>query len=131
MKNRPEGDSRAASSFSDSKQPAKNVLSDQPTLLQVPPSPQSIADELAGDGIHVGSIWKSPRDKTTCIQAKLRSFNECPYLDVRVFQLDERGRMKPTSKGVTVSVAKIGGLSKLVGDAYRKALAIGLVGGSS
>jgi Transcriptional Coactivator p15 (PC4) len=122
MKNRPQSALRAASS-SDKDQASNNVLSDLGAVPQ--------ANYSAVDIAHVGAIWKSPRDKRTCIQAGLKSYNGSPYCDLRIFEMDAQGRMRPTSKGLTVSPQKLMHLAKLVGDAARKAHALGLTGASS
>jgi hypothetical protein len=76
----------------------------------------------------VGAIWLSPRDRTRCIQGGIKSFNgSAPYFDLRIFEMDAQGRMRATSKGITVSAQKLPALAKLVGDAARKAHALGLV----
>jgi hypothetical protein len=80
---------------------------------------------------HVGAIWKSPRDKRQCIQAQLRAFNGSPFCDLRIFELDHQGRMRATSKGLTISPQRLMQLAKLVGDAARKATALGLIEVSS
>jgi hypothetical protein len=83
------------------------------------------------DIAHIGAIWKSPRDKRTCIQAGIKSYNGSAYLDLRVFQLDAQGRMRPTAKGITISPQRLMALAKLVGDAARTAHALGLTAVSS
>ncbi|MGY4370895.1 hypothetical protein ACVW1A_006960 [Bradyrhizobium sp. LB1.3] len=76
---------------------------------------------------HIGAIWKSTRDKRTCIQAGLKQFNGSPYCDLRVFELDAQGRMRATAKGITISPQRLMQLAKLVGDAARKAVELGLI----
>ncbi|MCP3444191.1 PC4/YdbC family ssDNA-binding protein [Bradyrhizobium sp. CCGUVB14] len=87
----------------------------------------SIPTEIA----HIGAIWRSPRDKSTCIQGALKTYNSNPYFDLRLFELDHAGRMRPTSKGITVSPQRLMQLAKLVGDAARTAARLGLIPGSS
>ncbi len=84
------------------------------------------------DVAHVGAVWKSPRDKRQCIQAGFKSFNGSPpYLDLRVFELDAQGRMRATTRGITISPPRLNQLAKLIGDAARKAQKLGLTAGSS
>jgi hypothetical protein len=79
------------------------------------------------DGIGCGAIWKSPRDRTRAIEARLREFNGNAFAEFRLMQMNEQGRMVPTGKGITVSTAQLGKFSKLVGDAYRKAEKLHLI----
>jgi hypothetical protein len=85
------------------------------------PEMRAQATPIHSDGIHVGAVWKSARDKTQCIQGTIKSYCGNPYLDLRVYALNASGRMVPTPKGITVSLAQLGKLTKLVGDAYRMA----------
>lgn len=80
---------------------------------------------------HIGAIWKSPRDKSTCIQGALKTYKSHPYFDLRLFELDQSGRMQATDKGITISPQRLMQLSKLVGDAARMAARLGLIPGSS
>jgi len=92
------------------------------------PSQASTQQLIADEEIHIGAIWKSPRDKRACIEGKIKSFNDSPpYFDLRILEMDAQGRMRPTHKGVTVSMACLPALAKLVGDAMRKASAAGLL----
>jgi Transcriptional Coactivator p15 (PC4) len=54
----------------------------------------------------------------------LRSFNGSTYCDIRILELRD-GKMLPNGKGITVSAKQLGKFAKLVGDAYRKAAALG------
>lgn len=76
---------------------------------------------LPADGVHVGAIWKSARDRSQCIQASIRRYEGHPYLDLRVHVLDGAGRMVPSARGITCSLAQLGKLTQLVGNAYRMA----------
>lgn len=79
--------------------------------------------------IGVGTIWKSARDKSRCIEARLCEFNGSRYAEFRMLQLNDQGRMVPNGKGITVSIKQLGRFSELVGNTYRKASA--LTAGSS
>jgi len=75
---------------------------------------------------HVGAIWKSPRDRTRCIQATIRSHNGAVFADFQMLTLDPgTGRVMPGNQRLTVSAKQLGKFAKLVGDAYCKALALG------
>ncbi|WP_160168933.1 transcriptional coactivator p15/PC4 family protein [Bradyrhizobium sp. Ai1a-2] len=102
-----------------------NVLSDHAAAAQ---SQSSDSSTLEGAGIRVGAIWKSARDRRRAIQATLREYEGNAYADFRIFEMDAFGRMRPTSKGLTVSVKQLGKFAKLVGDTYRVALKMGLLG---
>lgn len=99
-----------------------NVI-DRDASAQASNSPIDIA--------HVGAVWKSPRDKRACIQAGFKSYNSVPHLDLRLYEADGQGRMRPTTKGITVSPQRLMQLAKLVGDAARMAARLGLILGSS
>jgi hypothetical protein len=86
---------------------------------------------IVSDGVHIGTVWKSPRDKTRCIQGTLKSFNGSNFADFRVHTMDGHGRMIPTPKGITVSVKRLGQFAALVGNAYRRAATMGLTPRSS
>lgn len=106
------------------------------SLIEDIRQPQSRAQALRTDNasasdIHVGAIWKSPRDKSRAIDARLRHFNGHDFAEFRLLQMDSAGRMVPTGKGVSVSVKQLGRFSQLVGSAYRKAEAMGLTPRSS
>ena len=76
--------------------------------------------------IYVGTVWKSPRDKSRCIEATLRSYNGAVFADFQMLQLDtSTGRMVPGNQRLTVSVKQLAKFSALVGSAYRKAVALG------
>jgi hypothetical protein len=76
--------------------------------------------------VHVGAIWKSPRDKTRCIQATIRSYKGAVFADFQMLTLDPgTGRMMPGNQRLTVSAKQLGKFSALVGSAYRKAVALG------
>jgi hypothetical protein len=134
MKNAPQADINREGSVLRSSQNNDNsstsYLSDQRALAQAV-SRRSNGNIHAVDIAHVGAIWKSLRDRQTCIQAALKSYNGAPYLDLRIFEMDDRGRMCATRKGITVSPQKMMQLAMLVGDAARKAHALGLVTGTS
>ncbi len=98
---------------------------------QAPAQDSHSTNSLIGDGIHVGAIWKSPRDRTQAIQVTLREYHGNPYADCRLFVMNGSGHMVPTQKGLTVSVRQLGKLTKLIGDAYRKASSLGLTAVSS
>jgi hypothetical protein len=83
------------------------------------------------NSIGCGTIWKSPRDRSRAIEARLREFNGNAFAEFRLMQMSEQGRMVPTGKGLIVSTAQLGKFAKLVGDAYRKADAMHLVAGGS
>ena len=83
------------------------------------------------DGIGCGAIWKSPRDRTRAIEATLREHNGNAYADFRMMQMNGQGRMVPTDQRLTVSIKQLGKFSKLIGDTYRKAHAMGLITGGS
>lgn len=76
---------------------------------------------LEGDGIHIGCIWKSARDRSRAIDARLRQFNGYTFAELRMLEMDTSGRMQATRRGLSVSISQLGKLSKLVGDAYRRA----------
>lgn len=88
---------------------------------------ESIEAQLQNGGLHCGAIWKSPRDRTRCIQATIREYHGNAYADFRLFELNASGQMLPVKgKGITVSVRQLGAFAKLAGDAYRKASQAGL-----
>ena len=131
MKNHPQRALRVASS-SDS----KTGKSYEPYLSDRAVSPQAnssseVADALAGDGIHIAALWKSRRDRRQAIQVSLRSYEGHPYVDARVYATNPFGRMVPTTKGITVGVAKLPQFAKAIGDALRMAHKLGLTAVSS
>jgi hypothetical protein len=65
------------------------------------------------------------------IQVTLREYPGNPYADCRLFVMNGSGHMIPTQKGLTVSVRQLGNLTKLVGDAYRRASQMGLITSTS
>lgn len=95
------------------------------TLEQQQPS--DIQQQLA-DGILIARLWRSPRDKTRALEVSLRSFKGSgAYIDIRLFEVDQAGHMRPTAKGVTASIGKLTDLRKAVGDAHRRAVDLGLI----
>lgn len=84
----------------------------------------SVQEQLDGRGVHIGTIWKSPRAKDKCIEATLRSYGGNVFADFRMLQLDQAGRMVPGSQRLTISSKQLGAFAKLAGDAFKKATAI-------
>ncbi len=89
-------------------------------------SQSETAQESLADGIHIGTIWKSPRDRTRSIEATLRTYNGNDFADIRVMQSDGQGRLVPTDQRLTVSVKRLGQFAALIGNAYRRAERMGL-----
>lgn len=83
------------------------------------------------EGIHIGRVWKSPRDKTRSIEGVLREFNGNQYAEFREYVMDDYGRMVPTDKRLTVSTKRLGQFAALVGNTYRRAEKLGLTPVSS
>src|SRR5262249_10174412 len=98
MKNRPRSDSRAASGLEQAR--SDDVLCDRDGA---PQANSTIAEQL-GDGIHIGSMWKSARNRREAIQVALKEYEGRPYLDARVFCMNDAGRMVPTKRGIAVGV---------------------------
>ncbi len=61
----------------------------------------------------------------------MRSFHGSDFIDIRALELDGFGRMMPSGQRLTISTKQIGKFSKLIGDCYRKASAMGLTPSSS
>jgi hypothetical protein len=83
------------------------------------------------DDTALGRIWKSPRDRSRCVEASLRSFNGFDFVEIRALQLDHCGRMVPTGQRLTISVKQLGKFSQMIGNCYRRASAMGLTPVSS
>jgi hypothetical protein len=99
-------------------------------IVSAPAAPNQDPHRQSGadSALHIGAIWKSPRDKRQCIEAKIKSYQGSPaFLDLRILEMDAAGRMQPTHRGITCSMARLPALAKLVGDAVRKAGAAGLL----
>jgi len=125
MKNRPQSALRAASS-SDSKDQAKKVLSDYGAV----PQAQSANTSQLSEGIHLAAISRGPRDRTRAINFSLREFNGHEFLDIRQYR-SSSGFMIRTDKGLTISIAQLGKFAHAAGNAYRRAVALGLTRASS
>lgn len=80
---------------------------------------------------HVASLWKSPRNRQQAIQVGLKSFAGHDYCDIRIYEAIGSGFMRPSSKGLTVSLQKLPQLAKALGDAHRQAVQLGLTRASS
>jgi hypothetical protein len=109
-------------SSTDQDEISKSVLSKLDPCTQ---DNSSIAEQL-GDGIHLASIWRGPRDRSRAIEFSLREFNGFQFLDIRQFQ-SSSGYMVRTDKGLTISIAQLGRFADATGKAYRRAVSLGLV----
>jgi hypothetical protein len=85
---------------------------------------------LANGGIHLAAIWRGPRDRSRAIEFALREFNGHSFLDIRQYQ-SSSGYMRPTSKGITISIAQLGRFADATGKAHRRAVSLGLVSARS
>jgi hypothetical protein len=80
---------------------------------------------------HVGSIWKSPRDRSRAIQFDVKQFKGSSYLDIRLYEAGRDGRMQRTATGITVSTKQLAKFADHVGKSYRQAVKLGLTQVSS
>src|SRR5437016_82552 len=101
------------------------INSSSKTIATNTTSPAQAAPILIDDTA-LGRIWKSPRDRSRCVEASLRSFNGYDFVEIRAMQMDHSGRMVPTSQRLTISVKQLGKFSQRVGNCYRRAEAMGL-----
>ncbi|WP_314961504.1 transcriptional coactivator p15/PC4 family protein [Bradyrhizobium cosmicum] len=88
---------------------------------------QGTTPSLNGDGIGIASFWKSPRNRREAVQVSLRQYEQHPYADFRVYAMDESGRMRPTSRGISIGLKTLPQFCKAAGDALRKATALNLI----
>jgi hypothetical protein len=79
--------------------------------------------------IEVAKIWKSPRNKRHTIHFVYREYEGHPYLDIRVFTLNEKGEAVPTKAGVTVTPVRLEEFSAAVVKAVAKGRELGLIRG--
>jgi hypothetical protein len=105
--------------------PIDNGSNASRNLLEMTTSSQ-VADSLES-GIGVASFWKSPRNRTEAIQISLRQYEGHPYPDARVYAMNATGHMVPTPRGIAVAIKTLPQFVKGIGDAYRKAVALGLI----
>jgi hypothetical protein len=99
------------------------IVVDRETSAQANNSPIEIA--------HVGRVWKSPRDKTRCLQFDLKELNGHAYLDCRTYKLDGNGRMQPTDQRLTIGTKQLAKFADMVGKSYRMAYELRLTAGST
>jgi hypothetical protein len=60
------------------------------------------------------------------VQFALKELNGHQFLDVRQYE-SSSGFMIPTKRGLTISIAQLGRFAQAAGNAYRKAVQLGLV----
>jgi hypothetical protein len=61
------------------------------------------------------------------VRVALDEYGGRPVVDVRVWYLDEARQLKPTPKGLTISIAHIGQLAEALAEAFTRAKAEGLL----
>lgn len=91
--------------------------------------PTAQARAAQGDGDHVvGLIEKNGREQ---VRVALRAYKGVQLVDVRIYYLAEGDELRPTSKGVSLKIGKIGELIAGLQAAEAEARRRGLIGGGA
>ncbi|WP_315737955.1 hypothetical protein [Bradyrhizobium sp. SZCCHNR1093] len=83
------------------------------------------------DLVHCGRFWKSRRNRRECIEVTIRHYENTPFVDVRLHELNVAGQMRPTARGFSVGMWALSHLNQALGTALRKASTLGLTARSS
>jgi Transcriptional Coactivator p15 (PC4) len=78
---------------------------------------RSVKEEASATQI-VGAVRKG---RNAEVRVTLQEFKGAEVLDVRVYFRGENGQMKPTGKGITVSVRSLPQLAALINEAAQRA----------
>ena len=76
--------------------------------------------------IEIAKFWRT-RWRTESVHIELSFFEGRYLINCRVFRTGADGIDRPTSKGLTLSVAKLGELARALVKAEAKARALGLI----
>jgi hypothetical protein len=79
------------------------------------------------EAIVCGEFWRNRGGESVRVQ--LREYQGRVLVDVRVHRTDTDGILKPTTKGVALSIRKLPKLTAAIGKALIKARELGLVEG--
>lgn len=80
--------------------------------------------------ITISKFWKTRR-RDEVIIVELREYNERPLIDVRVHVVDAEGKLRPSAKGIAMSVRRLVELAAAINKALDKARALGLIDDAS
>jgi hypothetical protein len=73
-------------------------------------------------------LWKN-RQRQDAIVVSLSAFQGHTVVGVRQFYTNGQGQMRPTAKGVTMSINRLPELAKAIEAALKEALSLGLLHG--
>lgn len=77
--------------------------------------------------IPIAKIWKSARDRKRTIVLAIKHYEGHTFLDCRLFDTSAEGQSVPTTKGLTIGMARLLEFSAAVGKAVATAQALGLI----
>jgi Transcriptional Coactivator p15 (PC4) len=77
--------------------------------------------------VEICKLWKSARNRKQTIVISLRCYEGHTFLDCRTFDTNEAGQSVPTTKGVTVGMAKLPEFVAGITQALAKARELDLI----
>ena len=99
-----------------------NPESSAPALPATTHAPDPLAEPIL-----VARFWKSARNRRQTIVIALKRYEGHTFLDCRVFDTNAEGQAVPSTKGVTVGMARLPEFAAGVAKALEKAKALGLI----
>jgi hypothetical protein len=77
--------------------------------------------------IEIAKYWKSARNRRQTTVLTIKHYEGHTFLDCRLFDTNGEGQSVPTTKGLTVSMARLLEFEAAVSKAVRKARELGLI----
>jgi hypothetical protein len=79
------------------------------------------------DPVEIAKFWKSARNRKESIVVAIKHYEGHTFLDCRLFSTNAEGRSVPTTKGLTIGMARLSEFSAAVTKAVDRARAMGLI----
>ena len=77
--------------------------------------------------IEIGKFFKTPRHSGDVIVGSIREYEGRKFADFRLHYTDRDGCMKPTKKGLALSLRKLEEFAELIAKTITKARELGLI----
>jgi hypothetical protein len=77
--------------------------------------------------VEIMKCWKSARDRKQSIVMAIKQYEGHPFLDCRIFGTNAEGQSIPTTKGITIGMARLSEFANGAAKALAKAKELGLI----
>jgi hypothetical protein len=94
------------------------------TTRQMPARQCPIAEN---EPIEIAKFWKSARNRKQSIVVAIKHYEGHTFLDCRLFDTNAEGQSVPTTKGLTIGMARLSEFSAAVTMGLAKAHELGLL----